>query len=203
MPRASTARRADHTDQPAQHTNAQLRRLKFIREYLRDFNATKAAIRAGYAESGASTEGYRLLRNAQVRAQIEKAKAELYEGVAMSKSEAIAILSERARGDITDYQTMSADGAWTEDVGPDSPNTKAIREITSTTRYDKDGNDLSLSKTMKLHDATKAAEVLARIMGWEAKTQVELSGTPELLTVLAGLDGTTQGPPPMRAAAAK
>ncbi|MEL6845035.1 MAG: terminase small subunit, partial [Bacteroidota bacterium] len=39
---------------------------KFVEEYLVDLNATQAAIRAGYAESGARTEGSRLLANADI-----------------------------------------------------------------------------------------------------------------------------------------
>lgn len=39
---------------------------RFVTEYLKDLNATQAAIRAGYAESGAGVEGARLLKNANV-----------------------------------------------------------------------------------------------------------------------------------------
>lgn len=42
------------------------KRRRFVEEYLIDLNGTRAAIRAGYAESGAHTEGWRLLRNADV-----------------------------------------------------------------------------------------------------------------------------------------
>lgn len=38
----------------------------FVEEYLRDLNATQAAIRAGYAEKGAAVQGFRLLRNAKI-----------------------------------------------------------------------------------------------------------------------------------------
>jgi phage terminase small subunit len=44
----------------------------FISEYLKDFNATQAAIRAGYAESGARQEGHRLLTNADIRQDIDR-----------------------------------------------------------------------------------------------------------------------------------
>lgn len=40
---------------------------RFVEEYLIDLNATQAAIRAGYAESGARTEGARLLANANIQ----------------------------------------------------------------------------------------------------------------------------------------
>jgi phage terminase small subunit len=45
---------------------------RFVREYLTDFNATQAAIRAGYSPKGASVQGARLLANAKVQAEVER-----------------------------------------------------------------------------------------------------------------------------------
>jgi len=45
---------------------------RFVEEYMTDGNATQAAIRAGYAESGARQEGHRLLTNADVRQAIRR-----------------------------------------------------------------------------------------------------------------------------------
>ena len=45
----------------------------FIVEYLKDFNATQAAIRAGYAENGAAVTGHELLRNPNIQ-EIIKSK---------------------------------------------------------------------------------------------------------------------------------
>jgi phage terminase small subunit len=48
---------------------------RFVKEYLTDFNATQAAIRAGYSRKGASVQGVRLLANAKVQAEVvRKAK---------------------------------------------------------------------------------------------------------------------------------
>lgn len=48
----------------------------FAREYLVDLNATQAAIRAGYSEKTAYSQGQRLLKNAEVQAAIAKAQAQ-------------------------------------------------------------------------------------------------------------------------------
>lgn len=48
----------------------------FVREYLIDLNATQAAIRAGYSEKTAYSQGQRLLKNAEVQAAIAKAQAQ-------------------------------------------------------------------------------------------------------------------------------
>lgn len=46
----------------------------FIDEYLVDLNATQAAIRAGYSEKTAYSQGQRLLKNVEVHARIEELK---------------------------------------------------------------------------------------------------------------------------------
>ena len=47
----------------------------FSREYLVDFNATQAAIRAGYSEKTANEQAARLLVNVSVQAEIQKLTA--------------------------------------------------------------------------------------------------------------------------------
>lgn len=53
------------------------RRTRFIKEYLKDQNATRAAIAAGYSEKSANVTGHRLLTDAKVRAEIEQKNDEI------------------------------------------------------------------------------------------------------------------------------
>jgi len=54
------------------------RQRRFIEHYFRDFNARQAAIRAGYDERNAATQGWRLLRQKAVAAAVaERAEAEM------------------------------------------------------------------------------------------------------------------------------
>ena len=46
----------------------------FCDEYLIDLNATQAAIRAGYSEKTAYSQGQRLLKNVEIQKQIQKRK---------------------------------------------------------------------------------------------------------------------------------
>ena len=48
----------------------------FAREYLKDLNATQAAIRAGYSAKNANDEGFRLLADVKVRSLMEELAAE-------------------------------------------------------------------------------------------------------------------------------
>ncbi len=59
---------------------------RFVEEYPVDLNGAAAAIRAGYAKSGASVQGSRLLANANIR----RALSEVME----TRSEATAITAE-------------------------------------------------------------------------------------------------------------
>jgi phage terminase small subunit len=51
----------------------------FVQEFVLDFNATRAAIRAGYSERSAEVTGFRLLRNAKVCEEIHKVKEQIAE----------------------------------------------------------------------------------------------------------------------------
>lgn len=53
------------------------RRTRFIKEYLLDHNATRAAIAAGYSEKTAKQQGSRLLTDADIRSQIEKQNSQI------------------------------------------------------------------------------------------------------------------------------
>lgn len=55
------------------------RKQKFILEYLRDFNATRAAIRAGFKKKSARQCGCILKKDPQVQKAINKRKAEIAE----------------------------------------------------------------------------------------------------------------------------
>ncbi|KIQ60188.1 terminase small subunit [Pseudomonas fluorescens] len=48
------------------------KRARFVDEYLIDLNATQAALRAGYSEKTAYSQGQRLLKDVEVQAQLQK-----------------------------------------------------------------------------------------------------------------------------------
>ena len=59
---------------------------KFCTEFLVDFNATQAAIRAGYATNGAKVQASNLLTNINVTAQIKKLQEKAAEKHHISKA---------------------------------------------------------------------------------------------------------------------
>ena len=67
---------------------------KFLDEYLLDFNATQAYIRAGYSKNGAKQSASRLLTNADLRAELQKR----FEACRMNTDEIISRLEGMATG---------------------------------------------------------------------------------------------------------
>ncbi len=53
------------------------RHLQFVREYLKDRNATQAALRAGYSPKSAAEMGHQLLRNSNIARLVRQIEIEL------------------------------------------------------------------------------------------------------------------------------
>lgn len=73
----------------------------FAREYCIDKNATQAAIRAGYSAKTAYSQGERLLRHVEVRAEIERTLAKSAAKVELtvaSVSAKLLALADKAEG---------------------------------------------------------------------------------------------------------
>lgn len=89
---------------PVRKLNA--RQSAFVREYLVDLNATQAAIRAGYSERTAHSQGPRLLENVGVKAAIAKAIKERANKVELT---AERVLKEAARLALYDVRKLYRD----------------------------------------------------------------------------------------------
>ena len=72
---------------------------RFVEEYCVDFNATQAAIRAGYSEKTARQSASRNMADPDIQAAIE----ERLEALAMSAAEATKRLGDIARADMADF----------------------------------------------------------------------------------------------------
>ena len=65
---------------------------KFIDEYMIDLNATQAAIRAGYSEKTAYSQGQRLLKKVEIKAELKKRQGKASEVAGVTRDEIIADL---------------------------------------------------------------------------------------------------------------
>jgi phage terminase small subunit len=141
------------------------RQERFVREYLKDANATQAAIRAGYNRAGAGVEGNRLLKNPNVRKMLEagqKKLAQRYEVTAERIQNAIA---HQSFYNAKDY--LRPDGSFKAITELTREEAAAITEFTVDTVTARDGTALLRTK-VKFADKLQALTTLAKITGMMA-----------------------------------
>lgn len=84
------------------------RQIKFVEGYIKSLNATDAAIRAGYSEKTARSQGSRLLTNVDIQNAIQEAKAERQERAKIDADYVLRRLVEIDQMDVLDI--MDDDG---------------------------------------------------------------------------------------------
>lgn len=70
------------------------KQINFCREYVKDYNGTQAAIRAGYSEKTASVKANQLLHNENILYAIKQNQKELVESSCLTEEKVIARLEE-------------------------------------------------------------------------------------------------------------
>lgn len=147
------------------------KRRAFITEYLRDFNATQAALRAGYSPKTAGSIGHDLLKIPEISQAIQ---TDINDRT-MTAGEVLTRLTDIARGDIADLMALSTAGftfelATNDDNGNLIPNpkTKLIKKIKQkvTTIIGKNTSDEDreiIETELELYDAKSALDTLAKV----------------------------------------
>jgi hypothetical protein len=160
-------------------------RRRFVLEFLANGgNATRAYL-ATHPEASvrtAGTEGWRLLKNPEIAAAIEKGREASFKRLEMSGDEAVALLSISARADIGDAfderGKMLPLHLWPERLR------LAVRTVKPTRK----------GLAITLHDGLKARELMAMVQG-RLRASVELHHSFDPAGYLAGLD-QDPGPAP-------
>ncbi len=137
---------------------------KFARNWFEGMPKTEAAIQAGYKPKWAASIATRLSNKVKILERYQELQQKAEDESVASVIERKQILTEIARGDLLDYQEQGADGGYLS-IGKDSPNTRAISEITNRTEYDKDGANAALITKVKLHSPTQAIDLLNKMDG--------------------------------------
>ena len=75
---------------------------RFCDEYLIDLNATQAAIRTGYSEKTAYSQGQRLLKNVEVKAYLDEALERIHDEKTADAREVMEYLTAVMRGEHTE-----------------------------------------------------------------------------------------------------
>lgn len=140
-----------------------IQQAKFLKEYLKHGNATRAAISAGYSEDSAAQIGSQLLRNVEIKSAVEKSLTKME----ITAEKVIHELGILAFANMGDYVSPNCDG--TQLVPDFSTLTRdqlaAIQEI----KVDESGGGGGDGKreriqrtTFKLASKVQALELLAK-----------------------------------------
>lgn len=127
---------------------------KFITEYVKDFNGTRAAIEAGYSEAGAHVRSSELLKDPDIKRIMD----DLFSEFVMSAQETLFHLSTIARGDIA----LLTDNAGNPDIKTAKGNhsSNLIKSIKQKTVL---GDDSEIHETeIEAYDRLKALDLLAK-----------------------------------------
>ncbi len=146
---------------------------RFVEEYLIDLNATQAAIRAGYSPETAYSIGSENLKKPEIRACIEKAMAERSKRTGINQDRIIMELAKIGLlnpKDLVDFDEATVKEEATEE------DLAAIASVRVKRFPTKDGE--GIEREIKMHDKTKALELLGRHFGM-FKDKVEVSGLEE------------------------
>ena len=126
----------------------------------------EAYVQAGYSDKGLpnaiDVHASELAKNSKVMVRLRELQDKAESDKVMSVTERKERLSEIARARLTDYQESGQDGGWIN-IGPESPNTAALSEITSTTKYDENGASPTLITKVKLHNPVVAIAELNKM----------------------------------------
>ncbi len=161
------------------------RRTRFIKEYLIDQNATRAAKAAGYSEKTARTQGSVLLTNPDIRKSIDAANA---------KSNAkMELTVERVKLEIARLAFYDPNAFWNED-GTAKPMheipedaRRAISGFETAELFEGTGDKRNLAgyiKKFKLASKDRALELAARHLKM-LTDKVEVTGDEAILQALA------------------
>jgi phage terminase small subunit len=156
----------------------------FVMEYLRDFNATRAAIVVGYSKKTAYSIGWELLRKPEIQAEVKRIKELMVDEIWLDVKRVIAEYMKIAFADLTDYVNFGKeDVAVTTKKGnvvKDSygnPVTMSVNYVAFKPDSEVDGTVVSEVKqgrdgvSIKLHDKMRALEKLEKYVGYMSEEE--------------------------------
>ncbi|MEK5165995.1 terminase small subunit [Paenibacillus sp. FSL R5-0527] len=148
----------------------------FVMEYLRDFNATRAAMAAGYSKKTAHTIGWENLRKPEIKAAIQRYNEAMMDEVGINAQRVLMEYMKIAFSDITDFvefgqmdePLFDGDGQPLLDPKTGDQMTYKRSFVAFRNNDDVDGtiiNEVKQGKdgvSVKLYDKMKALDVLTK-----------------------------------------
>lgn len=152
----------------------------FCREYVIDWNATRAAKAAGYSSRSASSIGHENLTKPEIQDYIKEIQKDIAKLAGVSALRNQLELAKLAYSSIStfkeDWLTQKEFENLTEDQRA------CISEIVTIERKDRQGNPITIIK-FKLHDKIKAIQTLNQMNGWNAPQKLDHTSKGEKLEI--------------------
>lgn len=158
-----------------------LKEWKFVKEYMKDFNGYRAAMRAGYGEGRAAQEASKLLREDRIQNALAEEKERLRQDFAISAEHVLVELARIAFGSLRGI--FNEDGTLKAPHELDDDTAAAIQSIEIISR-NRGGGDWDYVHKFKMHSKTKALELLAKHLGL-LEEKVSVTGDNPLALMLA------------------
>ena len=139
------------------------RQARFVAEYLIDLNATRAAIRAGYSEKTAYSQGQRLLKKVEIASQIADNTGKRLERLEISADRVLQELAKLAFYD--PGALLESDGSMKQIREIDDLTRMAVAGLEVTELFEGTGDEkhaYGLCKKIKLADKGQNLERLGR-----------------------------------------
>lgn len=152
---------------------------RFVTEYLKDLNATQAAIRCGYSERTAAQQGSRLLRNDQICAAVTQGKAKQLDTADLTAVRVLEELRRLAFCDMRGFFTEAGNLKPVNEMTPEQGSALAGMEVIIKNAEAGDGVTDRIHK-FKVWDKSRALEMLAKHFGLLTE-KVEHSGGLEIV----------------------
>lgn len=165
---------------------------RFVDEYLVDFNATQAAIRAGYSAKTARAAAARTLSNVSIRTEIARRQRDLQVRTEVSQDRVVKELMRVAFADMADYAQVRSYPVVNKD------GIEVVKQLVTFTKTSALTDDQRASVAsikqgvngieVKLWDKLKALELLGRHIGM-FNDKLEVKGAIDIASVLAEARG--------------
>lgn len=138
------------------------KRQKFCEEYLVDLNATQAAIRAGFSERTARSQGQRLLTKVDVKEKIAELQEDARKRTEITRDEVLGVLASIIRSDAASFFD---EGKIKEFSKLSREQRKAIESVKVT----KSG-----VRELKFSSKLNAVQIINRMLGWDAPQDISI-----------------------------
>lgn len=151
----------------------------FAREYLKDLNATQAAIRAGYSVKSAQEQASRLLSNVMVQSRISELKADRNEEVGIDAAYVLRRLVEIDQMDVLDILLPNGELKPIKDWPKTWRTTLSGMDVTEMA-----GDDPGFLKKIKWPDKVKNLDLLGKhvtVQAFKENVKTEQSGMVQVV----------------------